>query len=74
MAELAKTMRPPVGKMMALLYVRALEKMKLLERNSHGRIISVATEVPHDIQWISFPLSPSSHVRRNTVKRPRSKK
>lgn len=46
-------------------YILALEKMKLLERNNRGRIITIAVEVPENTKWSSFYLlSPSSHGKR----------
>lgn len=46
-------------------YILALEKMKLLERNKRGRIISIAAEIPKGHNWSSFYLlTSSSHGKR----------
>lgn len=61
--ELAESLG--VHRSMASRRINALVRMKLVETNDAGRIISIQTEYPASTKWLAStkPLSPSPHGR-----------
>lgn len=58
--ELGKKM--DISTQMAHRHILALKIMGLLKTNPAGRIISIVTEYPKDIQWITFSYQPKRYA------------